>query len=46
MAKHLIDKAGCLEACQKGREELAAIFWIQLRVNGGCRMGQKELFLK
>jgi hypothetical protein len=43
MAKHLVGETGCLEACQKGREELAAMSWIQLRINGRCRRGQKQL---
>ena len=45
MARHLVDKTGCLEACQKRCEELAAILWIQLKINSNCRRGQKELFL-
>jgi hypothetical protein len=46
MAKHLIDKTGWLKACQKRPEELAAILWIQLRINGSCRRGQKELIVE
>jgi hypothetical protein len=45
MAKHLGDKTGCLEACHKRCEELAAILRIQLKINGSCRRGQKQLFL-
>jgi hypothetical protein len=45
MATHLVDKTGCLEACQKRCEELAAILWIQLKINGNCQRGQNELLL-
>jgi hypothetical protein len=45
MLKDLVDKAGCLEACQKQYEERVAILWIQLKINGGGRRNQKELFL-
>jgi hypothetical protein len=31
---------------KKAREELAVLSWIQLRINGSCRRGQKELVLK
>lgn len=34
-----------LEACQKRCEELVAILWIYLKIDGSCRMGQKELLL-
>ena len=30
---------------QKAREKLAVLSWIQLRINGCCRRGQKELIL-
>ena len=30
---------------QKAREKLAVLSWIQLRINGCCRRGQKELVL-
>ena len=36
-----LDMKGCLEVCQKRCEELAAILWIQLKINGSCRRGQK-----
>jgi hypothetical protein len=45
MAKHLLDKTGYLEACQNHCEGLVAILWIQLKINGSCRRGQKELIL-
>jgi len=45
MAKHLVDKTGCLEACQNRCEELVAIPWIQLKINETCRRVQKELIL-
>ena len=45
MAKYLVDETRCLEACQKHCEELAAILWIQLKIDGSCRRGQKELIL-
>lgn len=45
MANHLVDKMGCRVACQKRGEELAAILWIQLKINGSCRRDQKELFV-
>jgi hypothetical protein len=45
MARHLVDKTGCLEVRQKRCEELAAILWILLKINGSCRRNLKELFL-
>jgi hypothetical protein len=45
MAIYLVDKTGCPGACQKPCEELAAILWIQLKINGSCRRGQIELLL-
>jgi hypothetical protein len=45
MAKHLGVTTGCLEACQKRCEELAAIRLIQLKIKERFRRGQKELFL-
>jgi hypothetical protein len=45
MKKHLDDKTRWLKACQKRCEELAAILWIQLKINSSCRRGQKELVL-
>jgi hypothetical protein len=36
---------GCLEACQKRREELVAIRSIQLKINDGCRRVQNELLV-
>jgi hypothetical protein len=42
MAKLLANKTGCLEAGQKRCEELTAIFWIKLRINGSRRRGLKE----
>lgn len=45
MEKHLVGTTGCLEACQKRCEELAAIRWIKLKLKGRFRWGQKELFL-
>lgn len=45
MAKLLTNKTGCLEAGHKRCEELAAILWIQLKINGSCRRDQKELFV-
>jgi len=41
MAKHLVDKAGCLKACQKRSKELSAIRRIQLKITGGCWRGSK-----
>lgn len=45
MARHVVDKTGYLDARQKGCEELAAILWIQLKINGSCRKGQKQLLV-
>jgi len=45
MANDLAEKTGCLEAYQKRCEDRAAIRWIQLKWNGNCRRGQKELIL-
>lgn len=45
MARHLPDKTGCLEACQKRGEKLTAILWIQLKITGGSRWAQKELLI-
>ena len=45
MKKHLDDKTRWLKACQKRCEELAAILWIQLKINSSCRRGQKELIM-
>jgi len=38
------DKIDWLKACQKRREELAAILRIQLKITGSSWWGQKELF--
>jgi hypothetical protein len=45
MAKHLVENTGCLKAYQKRFQELAATRWIQLKMTGSNRRGQKELIL-